>query len=242
MNKSAEVIFDAAKRLGLNPKLLTEYGLFEVLYKGQSIYFFHGTSYLNTSLSTYLARNKHTTRVILEENNLPNIPFTLPKDKAKARQFLNEHKKIMAKPTHGDNSIGVVQINSAEELENLDLSESIIEKFIPGEEFRTLVLNNEVIALHRYIHDFKVGGVKRISLEKKDWDKEMIEIAIKASRTLGLNFASVDFIKSPEGNLFILEINSSTGLWRFHEPDEGPAINVSAMLIKATLEKFNKES
>lgn len=242
MNKSAEVIFDAAKRLGLNPKLLTEYGLFEVLYKGQSIYFFHGTSYLNNSLSTYLARNKHTTRVILEENNLPNIPFALSKDKAEAQQFLNEHKKIMAKPTHGDNSIGVVQISSAEELEDLDLSDSIIEKFIPGEEFRTLVLNGKVIAFHKYIHDFNKGGVKRISYEEKNWDKSMGEIALNAAKALGLNFCSVDFIKDGDDRLFVLEMNSSTGLWRFHEPDEGPAVDVSTMLIKATLEKFSKES
>lgn len=241
MNRSSEVLFKSAQDLGLNPKLLTDYGLFEVQYKGLPVYFFNGTSYLNNALSSYLAKNKHITRVVLGKNNLPNIPYLLPKDNDEAKEFLKEQGKIMIKPTHGDNSIGVMQISSAEELDGLDLSDSIIEKFISGEEYRTLVLNGEVIALHKYIHDFKVGGVRRISFEEKDWDKELIEIAIKAAKALGLNFASVDFIKDPEGNLLILEINSSTGLWRFHEPDEGPAVDVSEKLINATLEKFSKE-
>lgn len=238
MNKSAEAIFNAAKKLGLNPKLLTEYGLFEVIYKNKPIYFFHGTSYLNNALSSYLAKNKHVTRVILEKNNLPNIPYLLPNDIEEAADFLEKHGKIMIKPTHGDNSIGVIQIKSKEELKGLDLSDSLLEKFIPGEEYRTLILNGRVIAFHKYIHDFKIKGVKRISFEEKDWDKSMCEIAIQAAKALCLNFASVDFIKDKRGNLFILEINSSTGLWRFHEPDEGPSVDVSTLLIKATIERL----
>lgn len=239
MDKSAEVIFESAKNMGLDPKLLADYGLFEINHNGKSIYFFHGTSYLNNSMSSYLSRNKHFTRIVLEKNNLPNIPFCLPKDNEEAAEFLRIHKKIIAKPTHGDNSIGVRLIEDIKQLKTLDLFDSIIEKYIEGEEFRTLILNGEVIALHKYIHKFDVPGVKRISYEKSDWDPKMLDIALRAAKALDLNFVSVDFIKDTNGNLFILEINSSTGLWRFHHPDEGPIVDVSKLLISATIEKFS---
>jgi glutathione synthase/RimK-type ligase-like ATP-grasp enzyme len=239
MNKSAKILFDTAKSMGLSPSLLTDYGLFEIKYKGKAIYFFHGTSYLNNSLSSYLSKNKHTTRVILSENNLPNISFLLPKDEKEAIDFLGKYKKIMVKPTHGMNSVGVRLITKPDELRGLDLSESLLEKFIDGEEFRVLILNGEAVAFHKYIHDFKVVGVKRISLEKDKWDNQMIDLAIKSAKVLGLNFASVDFIKDRKGELFILEINSATGLWRFHHPDEGLSVDISALLISATLKNFD---
>ena len=239
MDKTSQILFETAKKMGLSPKLLTDYGLFEVNYRGKSIYFFHGTSYLNNSLSSYLSKNKHTTRIILEENNLPNIPFILPKDEKEALIFLQKYKKIMAKPTHGNNSIGVRLITKPEQLKDLDLSDSILEKFIEGEEFRILILNGKAIAFHKYIHKFDAVGVKRISFEKEKWESEMVDLALKVVKVLGLNFASVDFIRDAQGNLFILEVNSSTGLWRFHHPDEGPSVDVSSFLISATLENFD---
>ncbi len=235
MQDSGRIIFETAREMELEPMLLTGYGLFKITKNGKDIYFFHGTSYLNSAIASYLARNKHATRKVLEVNNLPNIPYALPETHEEALSFLREHKVIMVKPTHGDNSIGVKQISSEEELAGLDLSDSIIEKFIDGTEYRTLFLDGEIIAFHKYIHDFKIKGVKRISYERDNWDKEMVEIALKAAKALGLGFASVDFIKAPDGKLYILEINSSTGLWRFHHPDEGPAVNVSKLLIESTI-------
>jgi D-alanine-D-alanine ligase-like ATP-grasp enzyme len=241
MKNSAKVIFDAAKKMGLEPKLIVDYGLILFKYKGRDVYFFNSVSDLNSSIGSYISKNKHTTRVILERNKLPNIPFILPKSMDEALAFLKKYKKIMIKPTHGRKSIGIKVTSGEEELKKLDLSHSILEEFIDGVEYKVLVLNKKIIAIHLCIFNPKTKEMKRISLDAKDWDNEMIEVALKAAKFVDLEFASVDFLKDENGKLFILEINSAPGIAIYYSPDEGPAVDVSTLLIKATLEKFDKE-
>lgn len=241
MNNSAKYIFNSAKEMGLEPEYVVDYGLVLIKYKGQDIYFFNTVSNLNSSIGSYIAKNKHTTRVILERNNLPNIPFLMPKSMDEALKFLDKYKKIMVKPTHGRKSIGIRVISDAEELKKLDLSGSILEEFIDGIEYKVLVLNQKVIAIHLCIFNPKTKETKRISLDANAWDKDLIDIAISATKFVDLGFASVDFLKEENGKLHILEINSAPGISIYYTPDAGPAVDVATQIIKSTLEKFDKE-
>lgn len=237
MNNSSKYIFDAAEKLGLTPEMVADYGLIRIKYNGQDIYFFNTISDLNSSVASYIAKNKHTTRVVLEKNNLPNIPFVMPESDDEAIEFLSEHKKIMVKPTYGANSVGIKIIENEDELRKLDLSESILEKFIIGEEFRYLVLDGKVIAVHFCIPDFETNKTKRISIKENEWDTEMLETAIKTAEVIGLRFASVDFLKDEDAKLHILEVNSAPGISRYYEPDEGEKVDVARLFIEANLKK-----
>lgn len=235
MNNSSKYIFNAAKEMGLSPELLIDYGLVLINYNGQDFYFFNSISNLNSAVASYIAKNKHATRAVLEKNNLPNIPFLMPESMNEALEFLNEHKKIMIKPTYGMNSLGVRIIKNEDDLKNLDLSDSILEKFINGEEYRCLVINGEVIAVHFCIPDLNTKKTKRINIDLNDWNQEMVEIAIKATKAIGLKFASIDFLNDENGKLYILEVNSAPGISRYYEPDEGKKVDVARFLIENTL-------
>lgn len=241
---SAKLLFTEAEKLGLKPKWLTDYGLFSIIYKGKTHYVFYGTSYLNSELSSYLAKNKHITRIILAEHNLPNIPFCLPQSFQEALDFFSLHKKIIAKPTLGKHSQNILLIENEKDLHNIDLKTSFLEKFIEGEEYRVLMLKGEPIAFHRKIYTPPINDpekVKRISFMKKDWDEEMLRLAIQSMQALSLEFGCVDFMKDRDGNIFILEINSAPGIKRFQEPDEGVAVNISSLLLTTTLTLADRE-
>lgn len=233
MNNSSKYIFEAAEELGLSPEYVADYGLILIKYEGRDIYFFNSISDLNSSVASYIAKNKHTTRVILEKNNLPNISFIMPETQEEAIEFLREHKKIMVKPTYGSNSVGINVITDEEELRSLDLSESILEKFIIGEEYRYLVLDGRVIAVHYCIPDFENKTTKRISLSSQDWDLGMVEQATETAKVMGLRFASVDFLRDEK--LHILEVNSAPGISSYYTPDEGEKVNVGKLLIEAVI-------
>jgi glutathione synthase/RimK-type ligase-like ATP-grasp enzyme len=241
--RSAGILFKEAEKLGLKPKLLTEYGVFLVEVSRKKIYLFDGRTILNNQMAAYIAENKHVTRLILQKEQLPNIPFLLPETYEEAVDFLHVHEQLILKPTLGTNAEGVYLIDSETKLKNYDLTARIMEKYIAGREFRYLVLDNEVIAVHERQHTGEINvkqNVRRISYPEETWDTELTEVAKKTSRALNLRFSAVDFLITSENAAFILEVNSAPGIAWFHEPSEGPAVNVAKMILEKTMQEVSQ--
>lgn len=229
---SAQLFYDEAEQMGLQPRWLTKYGLFSFEVAGHTEYVFYGRTSLNSQVSSYLATNKHTTRMILQQHGLPNIPFLLPASLPEAQDFLMRHTKIVAKPTLGQKSQDVHFIESTDQLAHVDLSDKLLEKYIEGVEYRYLVLNDEVVAARRKEHPPQdLVNVRRISLAREEWDEQLITTALQVAKVLGLQFAAVDFLVDVSGNAFVLEVNSAPGISWVHQPDEGPSVNVAKLLL-----------
>ncbi len=242
--ETSQILFDEAKNLGLNPQWLTDYGLFYINIDNTIRFVFHGISYLNSQMSSYLCRNKHATRIVLDLFRLPNIPYALPATDAEAISFLKKHKRIVVKPTVGSRSENVHLITQKSQLKNIDRASSIFEKYIEGREFRYLVLKNQVIAVHErifpgLINDPKI--VKRISYPPNKWEKKLIEISLKTTQAIGTQFAAVDFKIDKKENPYILEVNAAPGIKWFHNPTKGPSVNVANLLLKATVEELKNK-
>ena len=129
-----------------------------------------------------------------------------------------------------------------DQLNGIDLKSSLLEKFIEGEEYRVLVLQDKPIAFHRKFYTTPINDpekVKRISYPKEKWNQEMVDLSRRCMKVLGLNFGCVDFMIDKEGKIFILEINSAPGLLRFEQPDQGPKVKIATMFLKETLKKFD---
>ncbi len=241
---NSKLLFDKAHEMGLHPNWLHSYGLFSIKVGNKIGYVFAGTSMLNTHLSSYLTRNKHATRVILELHNLPNIPFAVPETLEDAQGFLKKHTNIIIKPTMGTGSQNVHLVTTLDDMKDLVLTDYIFEKYIQGEEMRYLVLNNNIIAVHKRILDgfiYNPMSDTHIALPRKQWDKQLIAIARDCLKALHLNFGAVDFIVDTKKNYFILEVNASPGLKWFKYPVSGPAIDIARLFLEATIEKISKE-
>lgn len=243
--ETARILFNEAKNLGLNPQWLTEYGLFSINLDNTIRFVFCGISYLNSQMSSYLCRNKHATRKVLDLFRLPNIPYALPATDEEALFFLKKYKRIVVKPTVGSRSENVHLITEKSQLKNIDRATSIFEKFIEGREFRYLVLKNQVIAVHERIFPGLLNDprvVKRISYPQNKWEKKLIAISLKATQALGTKFAAVDFKIDKNENPYILEVNAAAGIKWFHYPSEGPSVNVANLLLTATIEELRNKN
>jgi ribosomal protein S6--L-glutamate ligase len=100
-----------------------------------------------------------------------------------------------------------------------------------GEDIRALVIGGEVVAAMRRQarpDDFRAnlhqGGTgQSVSLTKKEQ-----KLAVRAARTLGLEVAGVDFLRSEQGPLF-LEVNASPGLEGIEQVSR---VDVSGKIIR----------
>jgi glutathione synthase/RimK-type ligase-like ATP-grasp enzyme len=223
--------------MGLDPSWVTPNSLFAVTYNGQEQYINLARSPLNPHASISLARNKYHTRLILERHGMPNIPFTRTDSAVAALAFLRAHGKIIAKPVTGSGAHDIHIITTSQQLRTLDVTKYILEKYIVGQELRYLVLNGEVIGVHRSEYGVSVREdrpLERISIPLAKWDLALVSSAIQIVQALGLNFAAVDYLVTTSGFGYILEVNSTPGLKWFHAPTSGPAVNVARQFLEAS--------
>lgn len=242
--KSGIVLYEEAKRMQLNPELLTPYGLITISDGTRRAFVFHTRTLFNSQLSAYLCTNKHTARIIFEKYDLPNIPFLYTQSRGEVEEFFTLHKPLIAKPLMGFYGKGVVKIKHEEELEGLDLNRFLFEQYIEGVEYRYLFLDDEILGVQRRTLQPTTENPwekHRATLETTKWSHDLIAFTRTAANTLGLRFGAVDFLVDTAGNPYILEVNSAPSIWPFHHPDKGAPINVAKVILEKTLATANQQ-
>lgn len=109
--------------------------------------------------------------------------------------------------------------------ENLDLN------YIPKE--------NERIEVS-WKHNLSRGALP-VSIEDKGLEKELEELAIKAAKTIGISFATVDIVHTKEDGLLVMEINSSVCMDKFSEKYENGYEIAKNVFKKAISKMFQKD-
>lgn len=233
---TSKLLFARAEEMGLQPSWVTPSSLFAVSTESGEKYVHYACSGLNSHVSSSLAKDKYLTRLILERNNLPNIPFASPKSIKEAESFLETHKKIIVKPRTGMGSFDIHIIEHKDQLQGINVRKYILEKYIFGREMRYLVFGGEVIAVHESEYGLSVQEdreLARISYPESDWDRELNKLSLKIASIMGLQFAAVDYLVDENNNAHILEVNTAPGLKWFHAPTAGPAVDVAKLFMGA---------
>lgn len=238
--KSSQLLFDEAAKLGLDPIWETDYGLFSVKLPHQSDrqFFFHSNFNLNGERSRILARNKHFTRLILDQHQVANIPYLLPNSREQLQQFFDQHRPLICKPLLGRQSKGVKLIKTQEQLSDCFLHLTFFEKYIKADEYRCLILQNKVIAMQRKLLRPTFTNPWELhytNLKTKDWPQELVNEALRIAKIFDLGWAGIDFLVEDNGKSWLLEMNSAPGFVKVHKPDEGEGINVAQLIWQELL-------
>jgi len=233
---TAELLFRRAVQMGLRPVWLAPRKLFSIETARGLRYVYEAKSGSNSHLSSVLARDKAATRRVLQQQGLPSIPFLQTSEYSAAEDFIAAHQKVIVKPLTGSNSRDVRIVESADDLAGLNLAEYILEKYIAGEEMRYLILDGQVIAVHRSDYGVSVAEdryLERISYPESEWDPGLVGLSLQIAGVFGLRYAAVDFIIGSNGKPLILEVNSSPGMKWFHAPTAGPPVDVARLFLEA---------
>lgn len=183
-----------------------------------------GVYCLNTENAFLTARDKWQSLQILREQGIavPNSQLSGIEVEAKtAVQQMNA--PFIIKTLNGSQGIGVMLVEKAQSavsiLETLTQAEVpvLLQDFIEeanGADIRCFVIGDQVVAAMQRIGqngEFRANFHRGGTAKKITLTHEEKQIAVNATKALGLVVSGVDFIRSKSG-LLVLEVNASPGL------------------------------
>ena len=183
-----------------------------------------------------LAMDKIETKKVLDAAGIPNAPWCVvgDADAACAEADLPLPLPVVVKAPRDDSSVGVYVVKSfdqwADAVRNAvridrekfgGAGEALVEAFIPGREMTAGVLGHEALPVIEicapggwYGYEEKYNSdATRYPFPTDDFLPEMQRLALAAFDATGCRGVTrVDFRITPEGRMFVLELNTSPGM------------------------------
>jgi len=210
-----------------------------------------GKTSLNSSLSIVRSRDKLRSIQIFSNHEV-NIPKTVFANHPKEIDMLIQQvggTPLIIKLLEGTQGIGVVLAETKKAAKSVieafyGLKENIlIQEFIAeagGADIRAFVVNGKVIgAMKRQgvEGDFRSNIHRGGSATTVKLSKAEKEMALKATKAMGLSVAGVDMLQSSRGPL-VLEVNSSPGLEGI---EKATGVDIAGKVIDYLIEKTAKK-
>ena len=175
---------------------------------------------LNSSSAIQNAANKFFSFLLFKQAHLP-IPRTVVTSELEvALKTLAEFENAIAKPIFGSQGRGIYKLETSQpdlkqKLEALLKQRGVLylQEFVPnpGRDIRVFVVGEEALgAIYRvsrsgsFVSNLSQGGTPH----KCELTDEIEELAIRATKALGADFAGVDLIEG-EDSLILLEVNAT---------------------------------
>ncbi len=167
-NTLNQLIISKAEELGIRSRLLLEgcEDFLELTYRGESLIINKTRSHRLPLIAGLMAKNKQVTNRLLEQQGLP-VPSYLVVTKAslEAQQFLAAQGSVVVKPLDASGGAGVtLDVRTEAQLENAIRQASgepggqvMLQQFVPGLDFRVLVINGQVAAVTEYSPAYITG-------------------------------------------------------------------------------------
>ncbi|QPB43097.1 RimK family alpha-L-glutamate ligase [Rodentibacter haemolyticus] len=199
-----------------------------------------GAYCLNNENAFLLARDKWKSLQVLLEQGIPVPPSRLSGIEVDSKFSVQQtDSPLIIKTLSGSQGVGVMlaeKVQSAVSI--LDTLKQanvpvLLQDFIEetkGTDIRCFVIGEQVIAGMQRIGqagEFRANFHQGGSAQKVDLTNEEKQIAVKATKALGLDVAGVDLIRSKSG-LLVLEVNASPGLEMIEKTS---GVNIALQMI-----------
>jgi tetrahydromethanopterin:alpha-L-glutamate ligase len=175
---------------------------------------------LNSSTAIQNAANKFFSFYLFKQAHLP-IPHTVVTSESEvAMKTIEDFETAIAKPIFGSQGKGILKLDASQpdlkpKLATLlkDRGVLYLQEFVPnpGRDIRVFVVGKEALgAIYRvsqqdsFISNLSQGGTPH----KCELTEEIEQLAIRATKAVGADFAGVDLIESEDG-LVLLEVNAT---------------------------------
>lgn len=175
---------------------------------------------MNSSEAIQNAANKFFSFHLFKRAQLPIPRTTITSELGVALKVIEEFGSAIVKPIFGSQGEGIFKLENSQSDLKPKLTALLKERDVlylqqfvpnPGRDIRVFVVGEEAIgAIYRvslngsFISNLSQGGTP----VKCELTKEMQELAVRATKAVGADFAGVDLIEGEEG-LFLLEVNAT---------------------------------
>ena len=224
-----ELIALDARELVLNPLNLRD--RFDVVLErcvsttiGMHIISFFESLGIPTVNSSETARNcvdKFTTSLLLQQNNVPNVPFALAFTEKETLQAVEElgGYPVVIKPTLGSWGRLLAKINDRDALEAVLEQKQVlgspphkafyIQKFVekPGRDIRVTVVGGKAVcAIYREASHWITNTARGAEAKVCKMNKEIEDISLAAAKAVGGGILGIDLLEE-NGGFLVNEVN-----------------------------------
>ena len=180
-----------------------------------------GIRVINSTYPFRRSRDKYATQYTLHAAGVP-IPRTFTTESlARAYERTQEMAPIIYKPILSSMGKGSMKFDDADLAYNaykmLDrmYHPIIIQKYIrnPGRDIRVFIVGDQCVgAVYKYIPEghWKSNVAQGGKMVEEDMPSEIIDLAFKANKAMGLDYSGVDILESEDGPV-VLEVNAAPG-------------------------------
>ena len=176
------------------------------------------TTVMNSSVAIQNAANKFLSFVLFQRAHLPLPPTVVTADLEVAKRAIEDFGSVLVKPIFGSQGKGIIKLEGYEYAPKVaallkDRGVLYLQRFVhnPGRDIRVFVVGETALgAIYRvtppgsFRSNLSQGGSPR----KCELTEELCELAVRATKAVGADFAGVDLIESADG-LYLLEINAT---------------------------------
>ncbi len=188
----------------------------DILHRLENI----GVKIINSATTLERTVDKYYTSTLLEDEGIPT-PRTLVTERFdKAMEAFHKLGDVAVKPLFGSEGRGMVRICDKDTayrvFKALELGHYVyyLQEYIPHAnwDIRAFVIGNDVVAaMVRRADDWKTNVAREARTEPLDLSDELKQLSLRASHSLGADYAGVDILKAEKGGYFVTEVNGMPG-------------------------------
>lgn len=187
--------------------------------------------------------DKLYTSALLEEAGLATPRTVVAQRLEDAMAAFRAMGDVILKPLFGANGRGIARISDEEiayrVFRALEIERAVyyVQEALPsggpaaaGRDLRVFVLGGRVVAaVWRSADGWRTNLSRGGRAEKADLPESWSQIALSAAKAVGAEYAGVDLLPTPDGRVYVLEVNGSPG-WRGLAPVSG--VDIAGAIVE----------
>ena len=160
--------------------------------------------------------DKAMTSFLLKNNGIATPKTWVCESRQQAHEIIAKNPQLVIKPLFGSQGQGVRLVSAQLPLPGDQFVDNVfyMQQFIHAKhDYRVFIVNNQSVASMRRTGDTWLHNVAQGAKCTKTTEKDVLDIAIQASKALDIAYCGVDVIRDENGVLQVLEVNSIPA-WR----------------------------
>lgn len=188
----------------------------DILHRLENI----GVKIINSATTLERTVDKYYTSTLLEDEGIPT-PRTLVTERLdQAMEAFQKLGDVTVKPLFGSEGRGMVRICDEDTayrvFKALESGHYVyyLQEYIPHAnwDIRAFVIGDDVVAaMVRRADDWKTNVAREARTEPLELTDELKQLSLRASHTLGADYAGVDILKAEKDGYYVIEVNGIPG-------------------------------
>lgn len=179
-----------------------------------------GLPVINTPRALERTIDKHWCSQLLQRAGIPTPRTITVESFDDAMRAFREIGDMIVKPLLGSGGRGIVRVSDKDlayrTFRALEMARAVyyLQEFVPHGRFdlRLFVVGDAVVAAVKRVGDgWKTNVASGASAERHDPDPEERDLALRACRSVGADYAGVDIVRALDGRALVIEVNGIPG-------------------------------